>query len=70
VSATNITTGQTVSFNYLAAENAELGANMTTSQITALILLHEFEHTPAGGNAPQESSNAAFNTPIYNNCIK
>jgi hypothetical protein len=42
---------------------------MNTSQLAALILLHEFEHSPAGGNAPQELDNKAFNLPIYQNCI-
>jgi hypothetical protein len=69
VSAQNVTTGQSITFNYLQVENSLLGTNMTTSQLAALILLHEFEHTPAGGGAPAEADNKAFNLPIYQNCI-
>jgi len=53
VPAQNVTTGLPTTFNYLQAENIQLGTDMTTSQLEALILLHEFKHTPAGGNAPQ-----------------
>jgi hypothetical protein len=71
VPAQNVTTGLPTTFNYLQAENIQLGTDMTTSQLEALILLHEFKHTPAGGNAPQEagSANNAFNPPIYHYCI-
>ena len=70
VPAQNITTGQPTIFPYLAAINADMGANMTTAQLANLILLHEFRHTPAGGNAPQERDLATFNKPIYENCIR
>jgi RHS repeat-associated protein len=68
-SGQNTATGQPTTFNFLQAENDLLGTNMNTSQLAALILLHEFEHSPAGGNAPQELDNKAFNLPIYQNCI-
>lgn len=71
VLATNITTGQPVFIDYLAAENQFLGTNMTTVQLTQLILLHEFRHTPLGGNAPQEpKGDATLNTDILKHCIK
>jgi hypothetical protein len=68
--ALDVTTGQQVMYNYLAAINNELGTNMTSANLTTLLLLHEFEHTAAGGNQPQENDFAAFNMPIYDNCIK
>jgi RHS repeat-associated protein len=72
VPALNVTTGQQQSFNWLGAVNDALGTNMTTSQLSALMLLHEFEHSDMGGGAPQETAanSVAFNTTIYNNCIK
>jgi RHS repeat-associated protein len=66
--AYNVSTGEMTSVNYLAAINGSLGTNMTSSQLSSLIILHEFMHTAAGGNAPQETSNA-FNLSIYNACI-
>jgi hypothetical protein len=70
VSALNVSTNTVVSWNYLAVENQVLGSNMTTPQFANLLLLHEFSHTKIGGNKPGESDNAAFNLPIFNNCIK
>jgi hypothetical protein len=72
VIATNITTGQSQLFNYLAAVNFNLGTNMSSSDFSSLLLLHEFRHTPSGGNAPQETQDQFkdFNTAIYNNCIR
>jgi RHS repeat-associated protein len=66
----NTSTGVDDFFDFLGAENATLGTKMSTSQLEALILLHELMHTALGGNKPQETSNADFNTPIYNACIK
>jgi len=45
---------------------------MTTADLAVLILLHEFRHTPLGGNAPQETSDEfiKYNAPIYENCLK
>ena len=70
VLAKNTTTGQNEVFNYLGAINQALGTDMTTFQLANLILLHEFEHTPSGGNKPQENDMVGFNQPIYNDCIK
>ena len=71
VTVLNITNGQTTQENFLATWNAALaattGIQMNTSQLTAMILLHEFEHVLG---APQENDPVAFNTPIVNNCIK
>jgi hypothetical protein len=70
--AVDQTTGTNTIFNYLGAINQALGTNMTTPQMSALLLLHEFEHTPSGGNAPQETPAnwQQYNFDIYNNCIK
>ena len=47
--AFDVTTKTPTTSDYLAAENQDLGTNMTTPQLSALILLHEFEHSPLGG---------------------
>ena len=67
VTAQNITTNQTEQLDFLAVWNNALKTNMTTSQLTALVLLHEFSHTRG---APQESDPVAFNNPIVEKCIK
>jgi RHS repeat-associated protein len=71
VSAQDVTTGQPITISYLGMESQELGFSMNTSQLAGLLLLHEFRHSTAGGNAPQEppGGNKAFNLPIYQNCI-
>jgi hypothetical protein len=58
-----------VDFAQQFARNIEL-QTLTGSQLLTLILLHEFRHTPAGGNAPQETDRKAFNLPIYEACVK
>jgi hypothetical protein len=66
--AVNITTGQPVpgGFNYLSGVNNALNTNMTTGQLSSLILLHEFRHTAAGGNQASEPNNQL----VHDNCIR
>jgi hypothetical protein len=71
-SAVHVVTGAIQTFDYLSAVNSLLNAEMTTADLAVLILLHEFRHTPLGGNAPQETSDEfiKYNAPIYENCLK
>ena len=68
----HVVTGAIQTFDYLSAVNSLLNAEMTTADLAVLILLHEFRHTPLGGNAPQETSDEfiKYNAPIYENCLK
>ena len=47
--ANDETTGTGTTFNYLGLINQALGTNMNTPQLSALLLLHEFEHSPLWG---------------------
>ncbi len=67
VQATNVTTGQQLTIDYLEAINQELGTNMVTWELGNLILLHEFAHSLG---LPQESDFINFNKNIYENCIR
>jgi hypothetical protein len=59
-------------FDYLTFINQALGSNMSSAALTNLILLHEFGHTPAGGNRPDDSQFdvVQYDKDIYNDCIK
>ncbi len=72
VKALNIATNMQTTYNYLTYLNQVLGANMSPLQADTLILLHEFEHTPLGGNASanHRGNPTGYNKAIYAKCIK
>ena len=57
-------------FDYVAVVNRALEVQMTTADLAVLILLHEFRHTPLGGNAPQETNFKEYNLPICEKCVR
>lgn len=57
-------------FDYVAVVNRALEVQRTTADLAVLILLHEFRHTPLGGNAPQETNFKEYNLPICEKCVR
>ena len=68
--AVNVATGAKQTVDYVGVVNRALEVQMTTADLAVLILLHEFRHTPLGGNAPQETNFKEYNLPIYEQCLK
>ncbi|MCC7497811.1 MAG: hypothetical protein IT160_09550 [Bryobacterales bacterium] len=70
VPAFNSSTGKNETFDFFSAANDSLNTTMNTPQLAALILLHEFRHTVNGGDQPQEKDFKAFNSEIYDRCLR
>ena len=66
------TTGTATLFNYLGLINQALGTNMGTPELSALLLLHEFEHSPLGETRRKSCrrTSSSSTLTIYNDCIK
>ena len=63
-----VTTNTGKTFNYLNYINKAYGTKMTSSELAALIVIHELRHQNIP--KPSDAETKAANLEIYNACIK